>query len=122
MTISGFDSMFNTYAVPALNEVFLVTVQLKRGNRTSSNISARREQRNYDAIGQELGIDVKTERRWFRFPKSECLIDGDLVVPQQNDLIIEGAYQWKIRAPDDTTPAVSKEGEYNWLVHCQLVT
>lgn len=118
---SQFETTFNARVVPAAQRAFGVEVYLARGPLKTAAITARRSNRQYEAIGQEYGVEWDITMRDFILPKAITL-DGDTIEPKAGDRIKEGEEIFEIKPPDNNTPAVeyhSATGE--WLVHTQRI-
>lgn len=105
-----------------LNRTFGVLVRFCRGIRVSDEFTARRNDREYAAIGAEYGIEIKITMRDFVLPVASLLIDGDAIEPRTGDRITEGDEIFEIQPPDENRPSVELQaGGYEYLVHTKKV-
>ena len=118
---SRFDQRFNSYAIPVLNREHGVTVSLSRGGLTTATFTARRTTRQYQAMGAEIGLDIKVERRAYLIPLSKVVLNGITVEPRVGDKITEGTEVWELHFPDEGTPAAEQVNEYEWQCYCKSV-
>jgi hypothetical protein len=120
---SRFDDRFQAQGVPVHAREHGFDVTLRRANLLSPTIRARRVGgRSYEAMGQPIGIVVKTERQALMLPIASVMLNGQTVEPQTGDEILIGDEVWKLHAPDDTTPPTeAATNGYDWLVHVQRI-
>ena len=119
---SRFEQRFQTSVVPAMNRMFGVTAKLMRGLNLSEEITVRRNDREYIAIGAEYGIEIKITMRDFLISVASAVIDGDAIEPRTGDRIIEGDETFEIQPVDEKTPSVELiPGGYEWLCHTKKV-
>lgn len=119
---SRFETRFLAAAVTQLQRQFGVLIRFYRGANASVEITARRSDRTYTAIGAEYGIEVSITMRDFILPVSSVVIDGDEIEPRTGDRITEGDEIFEIQPPDDKTPSVELQaGGFEWIVHTKRV-
>lgn len=119
--MSRFEDRFKTYAVPQQNREHGHDVTLRRGNLSSATIIARKfYARQFEELGQEINLSVKTEHQAWLLPIASCILSGETVVPQPGDKIVEGTETWVVKHPDNSTPAVEKFGENDWRIHTRI--
>jgi len=122
MMPSLFEQRFQSRAVPMLNRTFGVLVTFIRGVRSSSQFTARRGDRERQAIGAEWNIELSITMRDFLIPVASVVIDGDTLEPRTGDRIKEGDEVFEISPPDDSKPSVELQaGSYEWLCHTKRV-
>lgn len=122
MASSEFESMFNDFVKPVLQDLFGVTVLLARGHLTTDEFTARRGDREHSAIGQDYGLEVTVSMRDFLLPVTSLVIDGETIEPRTGDRIHEGDEVFEIQPPDSKKPSVELQaGGYDWLVHTKRV-
>lgn len=119
---SWFETTFNDSVMPTFEDLFGATVRLARGALLTAEFTARRGDREYTAMGQEFGLEVKVTMRDFLLPVASVVIDGDEIEPRTGDRIIEGSETFEILPPDNNTPSVEKPaGGHDWLCHTKRV-
>lgn len=119
---SKFETKFHSFAVPKLQSEFGVTVRFSRGNYVSAAFTARRNDREYQVMGAEWGIELSITMRQFILPVASVAIDGDLIEPRTGDRIIEGSEIFEIQPPDDNKPSVELQtGGFEYVVHAKRV-
>lgn len=118
---SRFEDDYNAFAIPDLNSEFGVDVVFCRGPLTSEVFIARRDDFTTTAMGQEIGIDYKVERRDYYLPITSIVLGDETIKPRAGDKIIDDGVTWVIHFPDDSTPAVEQiAGGNDWLAHVRL--
>jgi hypothetical protein len=119
---SRFEQRFQAVSVPQLQREFGVTITFIRGVYVSEEFAARRNDREYTAIGAEYGIEIKITMRDFVLPVELLLIDGDAVEPRTGDRIKEGSEVFEIQPPDEKKPSCELQaGGFEWIVHTKKV-
>lgn len=119
---SRFEARFAAAAAPQLQRQFGVAVRFCRGNYVSAEFTARRNDREYQVMGAEWGIELSITMRQFTLPVASVAIDGDLIEPRTGDRITEGSEIFEIQPPDDNKPAVELQtGGYEFIVHTKRV-
>jgi len=119
---SRFETFFKNHAVPILNRQFGVLVTFMRGVYVSEEFTARRNDREYTAIGAEYGIEFKITMRDFVLPVASLLIDADTIEPRTGDRIQEGDEVFEIQPPNENTPSVELQaGGFEYIVHTKKV-
>ena len=120
---SRFDDRFQAQGVPVHAREHGFDVTLRRGNLLSPTIRARRAGgRSYEAVGQDIGIVVKTERQTLMMPVASVTLGGAATEPQTGDEVLIGTEVWKLHAPDDSTPPTElATNSYDWMVHVQRI-
>lgn len=115
---SAHESMFNAASAPVIASWFGVSVFLSRGSLVTETFTARRNDREHSALGQEYGLEISIVMRDFLLPVGSVVLDGDTIEPRVGDEITEGDEVFRILPPDSVKPAVELQaGGYDWLVH-----
>lgn len=119
---SRFETVFNAAPMAGIERLFGVVVCLARGPLRTAEFTARRDDFENVAMGQEIGLNYKIERRKYYLPVASIVMDDETAKPRAGDVVTEGALEWRIFFPDDSTPAVERTaGGHDWIVHTQLV-
>ena len=119
---SRFENMFRQFAVPIMEREFGVLVSILSGASESAKFTARRNDREYKAIGAEYGIEISITMRDFVLPYKCVALDGERVDPRTGMRIQEADEVFEICPPDDNTPSVELQaGGFEWLVHTKRV-
>lgn len=119
---SLFETAFQNRVIPAAMRVFGVLVTLSRGVVSTDEFTARRNDKQYTAIGADYGIEVSVMMRDFIFPVVSLVIEEQTIEPRTGDRITEGAEVFEISPPDNNTPSIALiEGGYEWLVHTKRI-
>jgi len=117
---SLFSERFELVAMPMMEDQLGFTVILKVGNRQTAAFIALADDREYEAVELETGLQLKIQSRDWLLPASSLVIDGSLVVPRAGCRIVDGDDEYEI-VPVAGLPAVEK-AEYRFLCHSQRVT
>lgn len=113
---SLFQTTFEDRVRAAQARAFGVPVRLKRDAIESEDITAVWHAEEYHSLEHETGLSIVVRRRSYSFAKTDSVLAGDTVRPQQGDYILDGNDELRI-CPIDGKPAVEEEpGGYRWLV------
>lgn len=119
---SRFEQRFQNRAIPKFARAFGVSVQFHRGSDLSAAFTARRNDREYVAIGAEYGIEVRITMRDFMLPVASLIVNGTSVTPRTGDRIVEGSEIFEIQPIDQNRPSVELQtGSYEYLVHTKMI-
>lgn len=119
---SLFEQRFHNRVTPQMNGLFGVDVTFCRESFKTDTFTARRNDRVYNAIGAEYGIEIKITMRDFILPAASVVINEREVEPRKGDRIKEGDETFEIQPPDENTPAVELQaGGYEYLCHTKRV-
>lgn len=119
---SRFEQRFRQFAVPRLQREFGVTITLTRGEDATEEFTARRNDREYTAIGADYGIEIKITMRDFILPVADLVIGEDEIEPRTGDRITEGTEVFEIQPPNENTPSVELQaGGFEWVVHTKKI-
>lgn len=104
-----------------LDREFGVTVIFIRGGLFTPEFTARRGDREHEAISPD-GMPIKIAMRDFVLPVASLLIDGDPIEPRTGDRIREGDELFEIQPPDQTKHSVELQaGGYEYVVHTKRI-
>ena len=118
-----FQSRFQTQALPVLEREHSTQIQLKNGSDLSIAFGVLSRTYPYESVGVEIGIPIKVIRRDYYLSVTDCIIDGQSVVPKRGMYIVEDGVSREIVEPNAEIPAVELEpGGFRYLVHTQEVT
>jgi hypothetical protein len=121
--MSQLDDMFATYASPAMQHWFGVTVTLLRGPRKTEDVPATWSRPPEDVDFE--GVPLKLTHRVYRIDRDAYVIEGQPVKPMEADLLIEviGGEACKFKVlPNDNMPAFELDGDgKTWIIRTKKV-
>ena len=117
--MSILDDVFQTYAAPAVQHWFGVTVTLKRGPRETTGVTATWSRLPED-VDSEF-IPTKVTERMFRIDVAAYVIDQFQAKPQKHDRIIAGSLTFEV-LPTESAPEVERSDDgFSWLIRAKKV-
>lgn len=121
--MTRFTERFRRFAAPQQDREHGLPAVFVRGNLHSEPFVIRRFLgRRHEAMGQEIGVSIKTEMQSWIAPVDVFRISGALVTPQSGDTIEADGETWEIHAPDNATPPVERhQGGSDWVIHTRVV-
>lgn len=115
------ETRFLNRAVPALNRLHGVTIVLRRDGVDSVPFVARRRDIEHEAMGQNLGLEIKVTMRDYTIPAS-ITIGTAVITPRAGDQLIDDGDCYQIQPPDSSRPAMMKlPGNLQILCHTRLL-
>jgi len=118
-----FSNRYEAHAIPMLErEHGDQDVCLLRGALSTATFTARRVSRSVIAMGQELDLEIKTQRRAYLAKKTSIVIEDIQCEPRQGDVLVIDGEKWRVDPPDNSTPpAEEARGGFDWRIHVQKV-
>ena len=117
---SLFTARFENVAMPMLEDQLGFSVVLKVGLSETAAFIALADDREYESVEFETGLQAKIVSRDWLLPAASLMIHGEFVIPRAGCRVVDGDDEYEV-VPIAGLPAVERQ-EYRYLCHSQRVT